>query len=134
MKQILTTKERWRYSHWCIWPGIFWPISPWFLVAILLTGLVCSLTFDSALSFFYTLSLNGGWYKNAVLYIAGVVYVFLCGLIAYGTVYMGILLHYFFFDKDKRTQAHFKRYHICKNCTCHGCDKKNDCPAAPRYK
>ena len=54
----------------------------------------------------------------------------LCSLIGCGSVYMGALLYYFFFDKDKSMQAHFKRYHICKNYTCYDCRKENDCPAA----
>ena len=130
MEQILTKKEKLRYAHWCIWPGMFWLISVWFWVSALLTGLVVSLTLNPALSFLHTLPSHTVWYGNALVYMTAVIYVILCTFVGFGSMYTGCLLYYFFCDKDIVCQTHFKRYHICKNYACFGCHKKNICLAA----
>ncbi|MBR3676439.1 MAG: hypothetical protein IKN71_04825 [Alphaproteobacteria bacterium] len=112
MEQILTKREKLRYVHWCIWPGIFWLISPWFWVSAILTGLICSLTLEPAISFYHSLPLQATWYGNAIGFLMAVTYAVLCTFIAYGSVYACTLLYLFFFDKDKDSQEHFKRYHL----------------------
>ena len=112
MDKILTKKEKLRYVHWSIWPGIFWLISPCFYIAAFLTGLICTLTMDPLLSYFHSLLLHGVWYEKAVLYIVGVSHALLCTFVAFGGVYLVVFIYYFFFDKDIASQKHFKKYHL----------------------
>ena len=131
--KILSTKEKIRYIHWKIDIGIFWLGTPWFLVGIVLVGLIYNLTIDSAMSCYRTLPLQGVWYGKAVSYIFGVIYTVLCICLASGSIYVCVFLYNLFFDKDILSQKHYKRRYICKNPICMGCQKKDKCKAAAEY-
>ena len=126
MGKILTKKEKWAYAHWCMFPGMFWIISPWNWVALFLTCFSGYTLFPLFISVIKNLVLHLEWNYRALMFLSYTAYVLLCVAIGYGLVYLCVRLGYFFFDKDEFSQKHYKRYHICKNSLCVGC---NDCEA-----
>lgn len=124
MEKILTAKEKWAYAHWCIFPGIFWIISPLNWIAFLLAFFNGFVWFNVFRDFIKPIVFQEEWYYRALVFFIGVVYILICATVSYILVYLCARVYYFLFDKDEFCQKHFKRHHICKNWLCMGCHEE----------
>ena len=125
MEKILTTKQKWAYAHWCLCPGFLWIINPFNWIAMAVTVININYWYAMFSEFIDRLILPSAGHRFAVTFLSGALYILVCAAVSYACVYVFSRVLIFLFDRDKESQMHYKRCHICHDFICFCCDKEN---------